>query len=159
VPTTQPDRRWRGVQHPTQYDDAPVLTESDRRDISRQLRATVPDLSHTESQLLSDWDRGRYPMVGLTRLCRIARRSTDRAAAVALSESIRSVILAGRADDAQVPLVLLDAETDANYYADVAENQYRIAPRCPETRRALVAKLRAQAEVSTAAADRLERES
>jgi hypothetical protein len=154
--TTQRDRGWHRVQR-TSY-EVGGLPLALRRDVSRELRAHVSDLSPAESQFLSDFDRGRYPMVGLTRLIGIARRATERTIAVSLSDAIRSLILSGRADDAQIPLVLLDAETDANYHADKAEDQYRITPRCDVSRRALIAKLRHQAEVSTAAADRLEQE-
>jgi hypothetical protein len=155
--TTQRDRGWHRVQR-TSY-EVGGLPLALRRDIARRLRGQVIDLTPAESQFLSDFARGRYPMAAMIRLVTIARRATERGTAVSLPDAVRGLILAGRADDAPHPLVLLDAETDANYHADKAEDQYRITPRCEVSRRALIAKLRHQAEVSTAAADRLEQES
>jgi hypothetical protein len=134
MPTTMRDRRWHGVQR-TSY-EAGGLPLALRRDVSRQLRGSVPDMSPAESQFLSDFDRGRYPMVGLTRLIGIARRASDLTAAASFVERLRGIVLAGREVQAPV-LQLLDCETEAQGGADLAEGHYR-SERTAANRRHLI---------------------
>lgn len=110
-------------------------------DAMRILRDGVPVMSEQESQLLSDFARGRN-LTTLCKLCGVSERAFREADALSVAEAIRGHVMARRRHRASGLLSVLDAfeqETASNGPADEAQLTFIIRPsratkeRCIET--------------------------
>jgi hypothetical protein len=103
---------------------APDSFDARLREIARELRSSISDLSERETEFLYDLAReeSRYPMPTVRKLCALSRRSRNPKAREAFAELIREYSIPADADAAVT--ATFDLETRATGPADVAQRQF-----------------------------------
>lgn len=122
------------------------------RDAMRQLRQGVPVMTEDESQLVSDFARGRN-LVTLCKLFGVTERAFREADALSVAEAIRGHIIARRRHRASGVLGVLEAfrrEEETNGPANLAQWAFTLGP--SRATKDLAVETLLQQEVATRAA-------
>lgn len=98
--------------------------EAKLREIARQLRETIPNLTDRETEFLHDMARVecRYPMPTVRKLCALSRRSRNPAVRAAFAELIRNECLVASDDLSVTGMFGLEMRTTGP--TDIAQRDF-----------------------------------